>query len=44
MIQTEVVNILLAILIIGGRSLVVPMFIDTPTDSIIHYAKDISLR
>ena len=38
LIQTEVVNILLGILIIGGRSLVVPMFIDTPTDSIIHYA------
>ena len=38
LIQTEVVNILLAILIIGGRGLVVPMFIDTPTDSIIHYA------
>lgn len=38
LIQTEVVNILLGILVIGGRNLVVPMFIDTPTDSIVRYA------
>lgn len=38
LIQTETVNIILGILIICGRSLVVPMFIDSPTDSIIHYA------
>ena len=38
LIQTEAVNIFLGVLIIGGRNLVVPMFIDTPTDSIIHYA------
>lgn len=38
LLQTEAVNILLGVLIIGGRNLVVPMFIDAPTDSIIHYA------
>lgn len=38
LIQTEAVNILLGILVIGGRNLVVPMFIDTPTDSIVRYA------
>ena len=38
LLQTEAVNIFLGVLIIGGRNLVVPMFIDTPTDSIIHYA------
>ena len=38
LIQTETVNIFLGVLIISGRNLVVPMFIDTPTDSIIHYA------
>ena len=38
LLQTEAVNILLGVLIIGGRNLVVPMLIDAPTDSIIHYA------
>lgn len=38
LIQTEVVNILLCGLILGGRSLVVPMFIDNPTAEIIGYA------
>lgn len=38
LIQTEGVNILLCGLILGGRSLVVPMFIDNPTAEIIGYA------
>lgn len=38
LIQTEIVNIFLCALILGGRNLVVPMFIDNPTAEIIGYA------
>lgn len=38
LIQTEIVNIFLCALILVGRNLVVPMFIDNPTAEIIGYA------
>lgn len=38
LLQTEVVNVLLGILVIGGRSLVVPMFLDSSTESIVRCA------
>ena len=38
LIQTEIVNIFLCALILGGRNLVVTMFIDNPTAEIIGYA------
>lgn len=38
LVQTESVNLFMCAAILLGRNLVVPLFIDQPTDAIIHYA------